>query len=105
MAVKVLGQAAPVATTNTTVYTVAAGKSAVLSTIVVCNQGSAGTFSIYVKPGGGSPTQQNYIFFNAPIDAGATASITVGVTMTATDILGVNVSNANMSVSVFGDES
>ena len=42
---KVLGQSNPAATTATTLYTVGAGKSAVVSTITVCNQAaSAATF-------------------------------------------------------------
>ena len=46
-AYKVLGQVNPSATTATTLYTVGAGKSAVVSTITVCNQAaSAATFTI-----------------------------------------------------------
>jgi hypothetical protein len=38
---KVLAQSAPSATTNTDVYTVESGKSAVVSTITVCNRSAS----------------------------------------------------------------
>jgi len=50
---KVLGQSNPAATTATTLYTVGAGKSAVVSTITVCNQAAAtATFRIAVRVSG-----------------------------------------------------
>ena len=53
MAYKVLGQSAPSATTNTDVYTVPSGKSAVISTLAICNRGTANaTYRIAVRPVG-----------------------------------------------------
>ena len=52
---KVLGQSAPSATTDTTLYTVPASTQAVVSTVSVCNRGSAAaTFRIAVRPDGAS---------------------------------------------------
>jgi len=51
---KILGQVAP-GTTNTALYTVPSGKSAVISTIAVCNQTSGDvTFRIATQRASGS---------------------------------------------------
>ena len=50
---KVLGQSNPAATTATTLYTVPSAKSAVISSLTVCNQAStAATFRVAVRPAG-----------------------------------------------------
>ena len=50
---KVLGQSIPSASTNTDVYTVGAGKSAVVSTINICNQAaSSSAATVAVRPSG-----------------------------------------------------
>jgi hypothetical protein len=48
---KVLGQVAPGATTDTTLYTVPAGTEAVVSTLIVANRAStAATYRIAIRP-------------------------------------------------------
>jgi len=50
-AYKVLGQVAPAATTDTTLYTVPAATEAVISTIVVANRSAtARTYDIAIRP-------------------------------------------------------
>jgi len=54
---KVLGQSAPAATTATDLYTVGAGKSAVISTAVIANRANtAATFRLSVRPAGAAGT-------------------------------------------------
>lgn len=102
---KVLGQSAPSATTDTTLYTVPASTQAVVSTIFVCNRAaSAATFRIAVRPDGASIANQHYLFYDVTIDGNATVPITTGITLGDTDVLTVRASTANLSFSAFGSE-
>jgi hypothetical protein len=102
---KVLAQSAPSATTNTDVYTVGSGTSAVVSTITVCNRAaSAATYRIAVRPLGATIANQHYVAYDATVAANDTVSLTIGVTLAATDVVTVYASTANLSVNIFGAE-
>jgi hypothetical protein len=102
---KVLGQSAPAAATNTNLYTVPALTSAVISTIVVASRlGSAAAFRIAIRPGGAAIADQHYIAYDVTVGAGDSTTITLGITLAATDIITVYASNANLSFNVFGSE-
>lgn len=106
MAAKVLGQAAPLATTNTDLYTVPAGKSAVCSTLVICNRDTVSvTYRIAVRPAGAALANQHYIAYGVTVPASGSDIYTIGLTLAATDVVTVYASTANTSVSLFGDES
>ncbi len=102
---KVLGQSNPSSATATTLYTVPSAKSAVVSTITVCNQnGSAATYRIAVRPAGASLAAQHYLAYDSSITANNSTMITIGVTLATTDIITVYASTANLSFSAFGTE-
>lgn len=101
---KVLGQVLPAATTQTSLYTVPASRSAVVSTLTVCNQGTAGTFRIAIQPAGAALAAVHYLYFDASIGANVTAAFTIGITLATTDIVGVYSSNGAMSFHVYGNE-
>jgi hypothetical protein len=101
---KVLAQSAPSATTNTDVYTVGSGKSAVVSTITVCNRSTSATYRIAVRPLGATLANEHYIAYDATVAANDTISLTIGVTLAATDVVTVYGSTANLSVNIFGAE-
>jgi hypothetical protein len=101
---KVLAQSAPSATTNTDVYTVGSGKSAVVSTITVCNRSTSATYRIAVRPLGATLANQHYVAYDATVAANDTVSLTIGVTLAATDVVTVYASTANLSVNIFGAE-
>lgn len=102
---KVLGQSAPSATTDTTLYTVPAATQAVVSTITVCNRAAtAATYRIAVRPTGASIANQHYIAFDLNLNPNATDTYTIGVTLNATDVVTVRASSANLSFSAFGSE-
>lgn len=106
MAVKVLGQAAPVAATPTDLYTVPSGKSAVVSTLVVCNTDTgASSYRIAVRPAGATLADEHYIVHDASIAGSAADFLTVGITLAATDVVTVYATDAVLSFSLFGDES
>ena len=102
---KTLGQSNPSATTLTTLYTVPAATSAVVSTITICNQSSsAATYRIAVRPAGASIAAQHYIVYGATVAGSDTTALTLGITLATTDVISVFASTANLSFSAFGSE-
>lgn len=102
---KVLGQSNPSATTATTLYTVPVGTSTVVSTIAICNQvASADTFRIAIRPAGATLAAQHYIAYNNPITANDTITLTIGITLAATDVVTVYAGTGTLSFNLFGSE-
>lgn len=102
---KVLGQSAPSATTDTTLYTAPASTQAVISTVTVCNRGTtSATFRIAVRPDGAALANQHYVAYDVQVDANATIPWTIGMTLGDTDVVTVRGSSANLSFTAFGSE-
>jgi len=102
---KVLGQSAPSATTNTTLYTVPAETSAVVSTLVIANRaGTTATYRIAIRPAGATLANQHYIAFDVAVGAADSTTLTLGITLAATDVVTIYASTANLSFNVFGSE-
>ena len=102
---KVLGQSAPDATTDTNLYTVPASTSAVISTIVVANRAAtAAAYRIAVRPAGATLANQHYVAFDVAVGALDSTTITLGITLAATDIITVRATSADLSFSIFGSE-
>ena len=102
---KVLGQSAPSATTDTTLYTVPASTQAVISTVTVCNRSAtSATFRIGVRPNGASIANQHYVAYDVSVDGNATIPWTIGITLGDTDVVTVRASTADVSFSAFGSE-
>jgi hypothetical protein len=102
---KVLGQEAPLATTPTDVYAVPAATEAVISTIIIANRAAtAGTFRLSIRPADAVQTDAMYTAYDVPVSANDSTTLTLGITLGATDVLTVYCSSADMSVNVFGSE-
>jgi hypothetical protein len=102
---KVLGQSAPSATTNTDVYTVGSGKSAVVSTITVCNRSAvAVTYRIAIRVAGAAIANEDYLAYDSTVPANDSINLTLGITLAATDVVTVYASTANTSFNIFGSE-
>ena len=102
---KVLGQSNPAATTATTLYTVPASTSTVVSTITICNQNNASdTYRIAIRPAGATLAAQHYIAYNGVIPAYDSISLTLGITLATTDIITVYAGTTTLSFSAFGSE-
>jgi hypothetical protein len=102
---KVLAQSAPSATTNTDVYTVGSGKQAIVSTITVANRSAtARTYRIAVRPAGATLANQHYIAYDVSVLANDTTALTLGITLTATDVVTVYASTTDLSFGIFGSE-
>jgi hypothetical protein len=102
---KVLGQSAPSATTNTNLYTVPAATSAVVSTLVVANRaGTSATYRIAIRPAGATLANQHYIAYDVAVSASDSTTLTLGITLAATDVITIYAGTSNLSFSVFGSE-
>lgn len=100
-----LGQSNPSATTATTVYAVPASSSAVVSTIIIANLGAASaTFRIAVRPSAATLESKHYIAYDVTIAALDTLTMTLGLTLAATDVITVYASTATMAFAVYGVE-
>ena len=102
---KVLGQSAPAANTPSNVYTVPGGVQTVVSTLSACNRGiTNATIRVAVRPSGASITDQHYIVYDSIVNAHDSLFLTVGLSLTNTDVVTVQASTANVSFSLFGSE-
>ena len=102
---KVLGQSAPSATTATTLYTVPAATSTVVSTIQVCNRANTSdTFRIAVRPAGASLASQHYLAYDVGLTGNDSISLTVGISLATTDVITVYAGTANLTFAAFGAE-
>lgn len=101
---KVLGQSAPAATTATTLYTVPAAKATVCSTLVICNRDASTTYRVAVRPAGATLSGEHYIAYEATIEQYSSISLTLGMTLAATDVVTVYAGTANVSFNLFGSE-
>lgn len=97
-------QSIPAATTLTDAYTVPALTTAVLSSIVVCNQGSSTTFRIAHSIAGAADTAAQYLYYNQAIAANATFTATLGITLTAGDVIRVYSVTGNVSFNIYGSQ-
>jgi hypothetical protein len=102
---KILGQSAPSATTNTSLYTVPADTQALISTLVICNRANtAASFRVACRPAGATLANQHYINFDVAIASNDSINLTLGISLAATDVLTVYGSSANLSFTAFGSE-
>ncbi len=102
----ILGQAAPANTSNTDLYTVGAGKQAVVSTIVVTNVNTAAAnATIYIRKNGAAASSANTLIKAAAVPVADLKALTIGVTLGAGDIITVASGTANaLAFHVFGSE-
>lgn len=104
-AYKVLGQSAPSATTATTLYTVPALTSTVVSSIVIANRAAtAATYRIAIRPAGAVLANQHYIAYDVTVGASDSTVLTLGITLATTDVVTIYASTANLSFSAYGSE-
>ncbi len=102
---KVLAQSAPSATTNTDIYTVPASTQTVISTIVVANRSAATvTYRIAVRPNGEVLATKHNVAYDVTVGASDSTTITLGITVDASDVITVYAATADLSFNIFGSE-
>ena len=81
-----LGQQAPAAATEVTLYTVPGATSATVSSIFVCNRSSvAATFRIQINDGGGATATTDALYFDLDLPGNDTFKVTGGITLETGD--------------------
>jgi hypothetical protein len=102
---KVLGQVAPDATTDTTLYTAPAGKDTVVSTIVVANRGASSfAYRIAVRPGGATLSNEHYIAYDVTVAQADSSTLTLGITLSPSDVITVRATSGDLTFVAFGSE-
>lgn len=103
---KILGQQCPTTTNETTLYTVPAATSTVVSSLVVSNiTGTAANATINIRQAGGAASNANTLLKTVSINANSINAFTLGITLAATDVVSVTSGTANaLTFQIFGSE-
>ena len=103
---KTLGQLDLTTTSLTDLYTVPSATETVVSTVIVANRNaSATTFRLAVRVDGDAISNKHYIAYDVPVAANDSTTLTLGISIAATDVLSVQAGDANrLSINVFGAE-
>ena len=102
---KILGQQNPAATTSTDLYTVPAATSAIISTITVANLAATdATFRVSTAVAALAVTAKQYIAYDVTVPGSGFITLTLGVSLAATDVIRVYASTANVAFSAFGTQ-
>ena len=105
-AYSVLGQAHLTTTSDTDILTVASATEVVVSTLVVANIGTvATTFNLAIRPDAETLANKHYIAKGVPIAASDSTTLTLGMTLNASDVITAAAGTANaLSFNIFGTE-
>lgn len=103
---KVLGQASPTGTSDTTLYTVPSSTQTIVSSVVVANiTTTAATFRVAVRPAGATIANQHYLAYDVSLGGNDATTLTLGIALAATDVITVRSGTANaLAFSAFGVE-
>jgi hypothetical protein len=102
---KILGQSLPAATSATTLYTVPSATTAIASTLQVCNQsGTAGSVRVAARPLGAALAPVHYLIYDVAIAANDSISLSIGMCLSATDVVTIYSSSGSISFTLFGSE-
>lgn len=102
---RILGQAAPAATTETLLYAVPAATSAVVSTITVANRGASNvTFRISNSVAAAATSNKDYLVYDTTIAGNAVITFTLGITLGALDAVRVFASANTLSFNIHGSQ-
>lgn len=102
----ITAQSAPSATTLTTLYTVTAQKSSVVSALHVCNRSAtATTFRVAIRPGGASISNEHYLYYDVPIGSLDAFSVREGWLLNAGDVVSIYAGAATLSFTLWAQET
>ena len=108
-AYKILGQSNPSANVLTTLYTVPAGNSAIISSITIANldenAANGGAFRIAANTSGNVTANSNYIAYGINVPGLESITMSLGITLAAGSRLCVNANSSLLSFSAFGIEA
>lgn len=103
---KSLGQLDLTTTALTTLYTCPASTETVISTVIIANRtASADSFRLAIRTDGDAISNKHYIAYDVPVAANDSTTLTLGITVKATDVVSVQATTADrLSINAFGAE-
>ena len=103
---KSLGQLDLTTTALTTLYTCPASTETVISTVIIANRtATADSFRLAIRTDGDAISNKHYIAYDVPVAANDSTTLTLGITVKATDVISVQATTADrLSVNAFGAE-
>jgi len=105
MAFKV-AQSNPAGGTPADLYTVPSAKQAVISTLTVCNYGTAvAEYDLLVRPAGAAAADVHFLAAGVTVRPTETAFITAGVALASSDVLTVEADTADVTFMAFVNET
>lgn len=104
---KTLGQSAPAANTDTTLYTVPAANDTVIASLVICETGGApATVRVTIDPAGGAVTVAGKsVAWALPIASNDTVILQFGGTLAAGTTIVIRSTTATVTFNAFGQEN
>ena len=107
-AYKILGQISPSANVLTTLYSVPAGNSAIISSITIANldenAANGGAFRIAANNSGVAVANANYLSYGVNVPGRDAITLTLGITLNAGSIVSVNANSSLLAFAAFGTE-
>jgi len=103
---KSLGQLDLTTTSLTDLYTCPSSTETVVSTVIIANRDDeATTFRLAIRVDGDAISNQHYIAYDVPVAANDSTTLTLGITMLATDVMTVSAGDADaLTINAFGAE-
>ena len=103
---KSLGQLDLTTTALTTLYTCPSSTETVISTVIIANRtASADSFRLAIRTDGDAISNKHYIAYDVPVAANDSTTLTLGITVKATDVISVQATTADrLSINAFGAE-
>tara|TARA_R110000824_G_scaffold62213_1_gene164916 strand:- start:229 stop:564 length:336 start_codon:yes stop_codon:yes gene_type:complete len=103
---KSLGQLDLTTTALTTLYTCPSSTETVLSTVIIANRtATADSFRLAIRTDGDAISNKHYIAYDVPVAANDSTTLTLGITVKATDVISVQATTADrLSINAFGAE-
>ena len=104
---KILGQLDLTTASLTDLYTCPASTETVVSTVIIANRAtSADTFRLAIRDGGEAISDKHYLAYDVPVAANDSTTLTLGVTVSAADVISVAAAGtaSELSVNAFGAE-
>ena len=101
---QLIAQLAPGAAALTTLYDCPEQHEADVDSILVCNRGAtAATFRVAMALSGAAISNEQYHYYDFPIDANDTFLAALAMTLRPGDIIRVYASSANLSFNMYGN--
>ncbi len=104
--IKILNQLAAASATEEELYTVPNVTVTTVSTLVICNRTAGNlTFRVSVSVNDVATANKDYLFYDAPIAANGTVTVTIGMTLGQNDTIRTYASATGLSFNLFGVET